>query len=202
MDPKEKRRKEIIEAATSVFASKGYAGTLMADIAAQAGIAKGTIYEYFPGKQELFFEVFDWLSGKTWSSAAIRISALGGSASERMVSVMDTIIREWADQLEIFALVMEFWAASTTSAFRERFKAAFRNLYAGLREIVSSLIIDGIGRGEFREDIDIDATAGALVGSLDAILMQAWFDKDFDPLKNARGFMDVVLRGLSCETGT
>lgn len=48
------RRGEILEAATKVFAEKGYDGTRMSDIAEQAGITKGTIYLYFTNKEDVF----------------------------------------------------------------------------------------------------------------------------------------------------
>lgn len=50
------RPEEILEAALQVFAQHGLAGTRMEDIAAQAGISKGTLYLYFSGKEELFQE--------------------------------------------------------------------------------------------------------------------------------------------------
>jgi AcrR family transcriptional regulator len=54
-----KRRKrarpvEILAAASTVFSLNGYSATRMADIAARAGITKGTIYLYFTSKEELF----------------------------------------------------------------------------------------------------------------------------------------------------
>ncbi len=48
------RREEILAAARRVFAKRGFRGTTIADIAEEAGIALGTIYLYFPSKQEVF----------------------------------------------------------------------------------------------------------------------------------------------------
>ena len=48
------RREEILDAARRVFASRGFRGTTIADIADEAGIALGTIYLYFPSKEDLF----------------------------------------------------------------------------------------------------------------------------------------------------
>lgn len=50
------RPKEILEAALRVFTKNGLAGARMEDIAAEAGISKGTLYLYFDGKEELFRE--------------------------------------------------------------------------------------------------------------------------------------------------
>jgi AcrR family transcriptional regulator len=51
------RRGEILTAARSVFAERGYASATLDEIAARADFAKGTIYNYFKSKEEIFFEV-------------------------------------------------------------------------------------------------------------------------------------------------
>jgi AcrR family transcriptional regulator len=48
------RRSAILRAARTVFAHKGYAETVVEDIAAQAGIGKGTLYLYFPSKEQIY----------------------------------------------------------------------------------------------------------------------------------------------------
>jgi AcrR family transcriptional regulator len=54
---KEARPGEILEAALEEFTRHGYAGTRLDDVAARAGVTKGTIYVYFPGKEQLFHAV-------------------------------------------------------------------------------------------------------------------------------------------------
>src|SRR5690348_10398445 len=58
-DRRTERRKRIIEAAARLFADLGFAGCEMERVAADLGIAKGTLYLYFPGKQDLFFACVD-----------------------------------------------------------------------------------------------------------------------------------------------
>jgi AcrR family transcriptional regulator len=53
----EERPKQILDAALAVFAEHGLAGARLEDIARRAGLSKGTIYLYFPNKEELFREV-------------------------------------------------------------------------------------------------------------------------------------------------
>jgi len=194
---KEEKRALIIEAAAKVFARRGFASTLMAEIAIEAGIGKGTLYEYFDSKEDLFFAVFEWFVKATEAEAKVSISALGGSASERLDALSDSLMSSWAQMEDMYSLVMEFWSASASSQMRERFKQAFKNGYSDFRQIVSILIRDGIERGEFQPQVDIESVAAALVGTWDALLLQAWFDDDFNPLTAARGFMTVVINGLT-----
>lgn len=51
------RKGQILEAAREVFSQKGYSEVTVADIASRAGLAKGTLYLYFKGKEDLFMEV-------------------------------------------------------------------------------------------------------------------------------------------------
>jgi AcrR family transcriptional regulator len=53
----EERPKQILDAALAVFAERGLAAARLDDIAKRAGLSKGTIYLYFPNKEELFREV-------------------------------------------------------------------------------------------------------------------------------------------------
>ena len=50
----EQRRCSILQAARAVFARQGYANTVVDDIATQAGIGKGTLYLYFPSKEQIY----------------------------------------------------------------------------------------------------------------------------------------------------
>src|SRR5690349_20503724 len=58
----QQRYQRILDAATSVFASKGYHGTLVDDIAEQAETAKGGVYFHFPNKQAIFLALLDRLA--------------------------------------------------------------------------------------------------------------------------------------------
>jgi len=194
---KEERKNQIIHAAAQVFSQKGYSGTVMDEIARCGGIGKGTLYEYFDSKEDLFFAVFEWYMKESGSAATVSISALGGPSSSRLMALSDSLITTWVKMMDAHSLVMEFWAASASSQMRERFKTVFRQGYEDFRHIVGSLIQDGIERGEFRLDIDPESIAAALVGTWDALLLQAWFDDRFDPVTVAENFMTVVIKGLS-----
>lgn len=180
-----------------VFAQKGYARATVAEIAARAKIGKGTIYEYFASKEDLFFAVFEWFKMQTGDAAKVNIAVLGGSAAKRLEALSDSLMGTWHEIEDVFTLTMEFWAASSSSQMQDRFKTNFRNMYQEFREIVRSLVHEGIERGEFRPDINPESVAAALVGAWDALFVQAWFEDNFDPVTIAREFLRIVIRGLS-----
>ncbi len=72
-DRRSQRRQAIVETAARLFAKDGFAGCEMERVAAEVGIAKGTLYLYFPGKQELFFACVDW--GMSGMQQTVRLAA-------------------------------------------------------------------------------------------------------------------------------
>lgn len=191
------KRDLIVQTAARVFARKGYSGTVISDIALAAGIGKGTIYEYFKSKEDLFFGVFEWFVRQMTELSRVEASALGGSTRKKLAALGDAIIKVNDDMKDFLSLFMEFWAASGASKMRERFQEAFRETYAGFRGIISGLIREGVERGEFRSDVDPESIAAVLVGSWDGIYLQSWFDPSFDARKAVGEFLFTLLEGLS-----
>ena len=198
---KPEKRQRIVEAAARVFARKGFFGASMAEIAAGAGVGKGTLYEYVSSKNDLFFAVFEWVAETSWTRARIGVETLGAPASERLQALGRSLVDQWSGMDEYFGLVMEFWSASSSSELRDRFKDVFREIYSNFRGIVAGLVREGMDRGEFRTDADPEAVAAALVGTWDALILQAWFDETFDLETTTERFLSVVLQGLAAGTG-
>jgi AcrR family transcriptional regulator len=112
-----------------VFAEKGYTGSTVADIAVRAGIGKGTIYEFFSNKEDLFFAVFEWFKLQTGAATKVNIAAIEGSAAKRLEALSESLMGVWEEIEDAFTLMMEFWAASSSSQLRDRFKENFRIMY-------------------------------------------------------------------------
>jgi AcrR family transcriptional regulator len=190
------RKDTIVTAAITVFSRKGYAAARMVDVALAAGIGKGTIYEYFPSKEALFFATFEHLMTQTGRQMEALAAGRTGSAADRLSAMAEAVLTAWMPRLDVYGLVLEFWSATTTSPQRMRFKAAFQHAYAEFRKTVAALIQAGVDSGEFHSRADAGMLAAALIGSWDALLLQAWLDPDFDPLPASRSHMAVVCRGL------
>jgi AcrR family transcriptional regulator len=56
---RESRRKQIMDAALELFASKGYSNCSISQLAAQAGISKGLMYNYFDSKEALLMAIIE-----------------------------------------------------------------------------------------------------------------------------------------------
>lgn len=193
---KKNKRQRIIETAGSVFAEKGFYGTSVTDIAKLAGIGKGTVYEYFASKEELFYAVFEWRDGEIREAAQVSIAALGATASGRLRVFNDVFVNAFSELKEMYTLTLEFWSAAASSPMRERFQKEFRRMYGDYRQMVQAIVEEGKKSGEFRAGADAEAVAAALVGTCDALGLQAWLEPDFDLRKVSRKFLEIVIQGL------
>lgn len=190
------KKKHIITTAITLFARNGYAGTRIAEVAQAAGIGKGTVYEYFRSKEDLFFATFQHLMSDTARQIDAIAKSITGSASMRLTALADAVINTWLPNLTLYGLVLEFWSATTALPDRQRFKAAFQAEYSEFRRGVAALIEDGIASGEFKPNVNSEQIASALIGSWDALLLQAWLDPYFDPLGASQSHISVVVAGL------
>jgi AcrR family transcriptional regulator len=194
---KEARPGEIIEAALRLFADRGFAATKLEDVAAAAGIGKGTIYLYFPTKEDLFRAVVRQAVVPNLDAAVALLEDPDRPAAdilraiaERFLLMLDT------DLTAIPKLVI---AESGNFPALARFYAE-EVIFKGMA-LIRGVLARGIERGEFRP-IDLD---GALpLFSAPMMLLLLWkhslgrhTDIQFDPRLVVATHLDVLLRGLA-----
>lgn len=197
---KDARPGEIVEAALRLFAERGFAATKLEDVAAAAGIGKGTIYLYFPTKDDLFravvrqavlpnLEAATALAADPEVSAAETLRLL----AERFLEVMDS---------DLTAIPKLIVAEAGNFPALARFYAD-EVAHKGMA-LIRGVLARGIERGEFRP-VDLD---GALpLFSAPFLLLALWkhslgrhTDMQFNPRRVIATHLDVLLRGLATET--
>ena len=196
-----KRKEQIIFSAMTLFARKGFAKTSMADIAKEAGIGKGTTYEYFKGKDQLFFATFEWFVEQSNKAASLSLLELAPKSGEEKIRVFSqSILKSLKESEEFYPLILEFWAATTSSKYREKMKRTFKDLYKMIGDVLVAIIEEGVENNEFDPEVDINSVVPAIVGAWDTISLQAWFYKDinnrFDMTKTMLSFTDLIISGL------
>jgi AcrR family transcriptional regulator len=186
----------ILQAAARVFAQRGFQAATIDEISERAGIGKGTVYEYFPSKQDLFYAVFtDYIAGFEIAAREQARQAAGSAA--RIREVIGTVLAMTAASREWFPLTFEFWSASAAPRHRRRIATMFRRMYGRFRKMLADLIRQGQRAGEFDPHADARHVASVLVGALDGLFLQSWFDPKLDPVAAGNSFLEVLLRGLA-----
>jgi TetR/AcrR family fatty acid metabolism transcriptional regulator len=159
------RRKEILRAAVAVFATKGYHGCRIADVAKQAGVAYGLVYHYFKNKEELLESVFAESFGR-WSAAAdMVIEAEGASVAQKLEQIVTFAMEAYRrDPQAVRVLILEI---VRSPAFRAPEKVSAMQ---HLLEATARLIQRGQRAGEFRDDVQAFVAASTLFGALETTL--------------------------------
>lgn len=125
-------RKAILDAATTLFARKGYSDTTIEDIAKKAGISKGLIYNYFPGKLEILEALMVDLID-LWDSFLTR--SLGSSSPREILA---GLITAWIDMIKSRPEVMRIFMHVSSSGHLA--KLLLRRNAALITKLMESLI--------------------------------------------------------------
>jgi TetR/AcrR family transcriptional regulator, repressor of fatR-cypB operon len=98
------RRQEILRAAGHVFAERGYAEATLDEIAARAELAKGTIYNYFESKEEIFGHVVTGVLDDLSAIAEMAVDA-GGSARETFYRYAEKTIEYYRTNEDVIGII-------------------------------------------------------------------------------------------------
>lgn len=189
------KRPLILQAATEVFAEQGFAAVTVAEIADHAGIGKGTVYEYFSSKDELLFAVFEWINERIFERISEELDA-GGTTLQRFQRLLDLGAEITRDQVDMQAVVLDFWAASRGTKSEERYNQACRTTFRAYRRLIADVVREGQANRELRPEVDADAVATMVVAAMDGLGVQIFFDREIDPTATVGGFGQVLLAGL------
>ncbi len=124
------KRLKILEAATARFAEVGYEAASMDGLAAAAGVSKGSLYDYFKNKEDLFYASFEWFEAQVLAASMARMQD-GDSARARLINFADASVGALMDNVALYPVMLEVWAAAAKSGTRERFSRRMRMLYRG-----------------------------------------------------------------------
>src|SRR5215471_4967238 len=165
-DTRQATRAKLLAAAAEEFSRTGLERANIDAISLAAGYGKGTIYNYFPSKEELFLAVVEEASAQAGSSSPARHDA---PARERLRGTVAGFC-SWAGQHDALARVLVRECLMGTPGLYPQVIGAERPLTGDLEEIVR----DGAGRGELRDDIPAELLALAIAGLTDLALAQHW----------------------------
>lgn len=185
------KKAAILRAATTVFARKGFFNAKVSDIAAEAGIADGTVYLYFKSKDDILHSIFDRAmaefiaEGKreleTISDPIKKLRRIAGLHLERLGADRD------------LAIVFQVELRGSTK-FMEEFSAAGFSDYL---EIIRETIEEGQRAGVFRSDVKSIITAKILYGALDEMVTNWILSKRSYPLAPMAGeVLKIFLGGI------
>lgn len=197
---KEARPAELLEAALTLFVEKGFAATRSEEVAKAAGVSKGTLYLYFPSKEELLKAVIQHFLGAEIETGVQEAAAAAGPtavAMERLLVTWWTRIYE-GPASGVFKLVI-----SEVRNFPEIGEFWVERVVKPGHEIVSSLLRRGVASGEFAVP-DIDSAVHSILMPLILMCMHKHSfaacgigkEMDIDPVTFMHAHLRLIFEGL------
>ena len=196
---KQARPGELLDAALDLFVEKGYAATRVEEVAARAGVSKGTLFLYFPSKEELFKAVVrENIAGRLgeWNQ---EFEQFEGSTADMLRYCMST----WWERLGATrASGVTKLMLSEAQNFPEVAKFYQDEVVTPGVALIRRVLQRGVDRGEFRVD-DIEYAALSVVAPMIFLQMKKHSNSacvpaglDIDPARYLRMQADILLRGL------
>jgi AcrR family transcriptional regulator len=201
---KEARPQELLDAALSLFVEKGFAATRAEEVAQHAGVSKGTLYLYYPSKEELFKAVVRQNLSHLIAEGEEMVRQFEGTSSELLACLIHT----WWERVGgtpaagIHKIVL-----AEVRNFPELAQFYTDEVIIPADRLFSGCVQRGIDRGEFRP-LPVHEVAHALIAPLIFMAVHRHSfgccpvqGPDIDPMVMLQVQLDLVLRGLEVRPG-
>jgi TetR/AcrR family transcriptional regulator, fatty acid metabolism regulator protein len=187
------KRRQILDAAVRVFASKGYHTCRVGDIAEEAGIAHGLLYHYFSSKEEVLQTVFR----ENWAELLDvfgRIESSDEPPVEQLEAIAKTLLRAWRDRPDVVRVMVREVARSP------QLQGQVDEIRAGFL-VIQRVIERGQADGSFRPDLDARLASWVFYGGLEELLT-GWVlgqlpDGEEEVARAERTVVDLLCGGLT-----
>jgi TetR/AcrR family transcriptional regulator len=195
---KEARPRELLDAALDLFVAKGYAATRAEEVAAKAGVSKGTLFLYFKSKEELFEAVVRENIGNQINQGLIEIENFKGPTTDMLKLAM---FAWWERVGNTKASGISKLVMSEASNF-----PALANFYQDTvvkpgRQLIQAILQRGVDRGEFRI-LNMDYAVYSVIAPL--MFLTMWkhslgacsIEKPLNPKDFIDSQADIIVNGI------
>lgn len=163
--PSGDKERQLLDAATRLFAEKGFHQTTVQEVAAAAGVATGTFYLYFSSKEALFHALIQSLYQEVMRAAQEARRRADGDPIGKLTASIETGVRVFARRKELAQVVL-FQSAGADPAFGEQ----MQRVHQALAELVAEDLAEARAAGLI-PDQDMTVSSLALVGTFYEVVM-------------------------------
>jgi len=188
------KRDLILRAATRVFAQNGFFQSQVADVARVAGVAAGTVYLYFKGKDDLLVSIFERSMGEVIAEGQAVLDGITDPA-ERLRRIAHLHLG-WLGRDKNLAVVFQVELRQSVK-FMERFSSTFLQDYL---KLIRDAIADGQASGVFRKDVSPTTAAKIFFGALDEMATNWMLSRrKYDLSAEADAVVDLFINGVQTQ---
>lgn len=193
-------RNEILDAATHVFAKKGFFNATLDEIAQEAEFSKGTIYLYFSSKEDLLYSIIGEKAGEYLQSMRNILNGKDSFKKELYNYFQGAAKIAFIDK-DFFKLIMILHAQEYNTFSKEKATQLIL-AHDKFHEYVINRAAKAIDDGELR-DIPPEAVDGMIHGALDNMMMHRWNCETLKELQESVDyFIDILFNGIAKEKET
>ncbi len=159
------KRSLILDAALRTFAKRGYSDTKVAEIAAEAGVAEGTLYNYFQSKEELLLALFDEKWNIIINDIRKKIDRIE-DPNDKLKAIFTSIVsmfRKNRHLAELFMIDMK-----QSNIFLNNYTI---NRIVEFLDIIESVLIEGKNKGLYKKNLDTRVARMIIFGAAQGILL-------------------------------
>ncbi len=196
---KEARPQELLDAALQLFVERGFAAARMEEVAALAGVSKGTLYLYYPSKEELLKAVIRERLSNEIEAGALEVAQHVGTHAE----LLRNLLAHWwlrvydSPASGVFKLII-----TEVRSFPEIAEYYFREVVEPGSQLIGGVLQRGIDAGEFRP-LGVEAAVHSLVLPMVMLCLHkhsvgacAPVEALPDPREFVHQHIDLILNGL------
>ena len=195
---KDARPEEIIAAALDLFVERGFATTRLDDVAARAGVSKGTLYLYFENKEDLFKAVVRGNILPLLQHGEALAENFPGSAAE----LLTKLIRGWWDMTGSTKIAgIPKLVIAEAGNFPDLAKFYYDEVIQRALMMFRRILQRGIDAGEFREVVDVDHLVHVALAPL--VMLAVWRHsfaccehEHLQPERYLDSYLDMLLHSL------
>ena len=171
------RRTVILDAALRTFVKRGYPETKVAEIASEAGVAEGTLYNYFASKEDLLLALFDEKWGWIIDEIRRKINRIDDPNS-KLKAIFSLVVRMFKKNRQLAELFMV--DIKQSSVFLNNYTI---NRIVEFLDIIQEVLEEGKKKGIYRRDLDTRVARMVIFGAAQGILL-SWVLSESTALRN------------------
>ncbi len=183
-------RERILVAAGECFAKYGFSRTRVDDIAESAGVSRALVHSYFGTKPKLLRAVQEFVV-EEWSDAVARLFDEAEGPSEALEAWVRTVLGD-TDRQPLLRALFDQDALAASPGWDDVSARVRQEWLVRLADLVKR----GIRSGEYRADLDVEATAFVMRTLLSGLTAEFFLDSKLPPERRIRGTLDLLLAGL------
>ena len=188
--PEGDKRRQILDAAVSVFAQKGYFTARVSDVASSAGVADGTIYLYFKSKEDIVVSLFSDVLERHLARAKEEI-ANARTPRQKLLAIARHHLTALSERRDVAILFQTELRQSTLLS-----RISSKEL-RGYFDLLSKIVEEGQKTGVFRPEVPRSLVVQSFFGALDE-LVTSWIlsPTHYNLVDLAEPVTDLFLGGL------